>query len=271
MSKQDELDRIYARIARDHETLTKRQVAYATKEVGRVKAEIAELLTEFAADDGTIKRQRLSRLLRELDGVERDLRTYGTAVMDEVIGKSATFTTAAASAGVAGVIGVPLIESGFERLNRNVTNYVVRRFGEDGLVLSDRIWSVSGDIRDAIGAQLRSDIIRGESVNKMVANIRRVYANETWKIERLVITEGNTAYRAASALSVERSKVSDWAQIHDNGARHRRHKSHACYVLANEDRYGEGPGVFKPTDSEIYTPHPNCTSYVTAVLDARYL
>ncbi|MCG7345312.1 hypothetical protein MHZ92_14325 [Sporosarcina sp. ACRSL] len=271
MSKQAELDRIYKRIADEYHALNAKQVAYAIREVGRVRAEVAELLTEFAADDGTIKRQRLSRLLRELDGVERDLRKYGTAAIDEIIEKSASFTTSAVSAGFATVAGVPLITGSFERLNREVVNYVTRRFGEDGLVLSDRIWGTSGDIRDAIGASLRSDIIRGESVGKMVANVRKAYDNETWKIKRLVVTEGNTAYRTASALSAQRSEVVSWVKLNDNGSRHKNHESHRCYVLAREDRYGEGAGVFKPTDSEIYMPHPNCSSFITAVLDKRYL
>lgn len=272
MSKQAELDSIYKRIADEYHTLNERQTAYAIKEVGRVRSEVAELITEFAASDGTIKRQRLSRLLRELDGVERDLRKYGTAAMDEIIGKSAAFTTQAVSAGFATVVGVPMIQAGnFERLNREVFNYVTQRFGEDGLVLSDRVWGTSGDIRDAIGASLRSDIIRGESVGKMVANVREAYDNETWKIKRLVVTEGNTAYRTASAMSAGRSEVVTWVKLNENGARHANHERHRCFILAKKDRYGEGAGVYKPTDSEIYMPHPNCSSYITSVLDARYL
>jgi len=271
LSKQAELDRIYKRIADEYHALNAEQVAYAIREVGRVRAEVAELITEFAADDGTIKRQRLSRILRELDGVERDLRLYGTAAMDEIIGKSASFTTDAVSAGFATVTGAPMITGSFERLNREVFNYVTRRFGEDGLVLSDRIWGTSGDIRDAIGKSLRSDILRGESVGKMVANVRKAYDNETWKIKRLVVTEGNTAYRAASALSAERSSVVEWVRLNDNPGRHGNHEAHRCYELANTDKYGQGAGIFKPTDSEIYMPHPQCTSYITAVLDERYL
>lgn len=269
--KQAELDRIYKRIADEYHTLNERQAAFAIKEVGRVRAEVAELITEFAASDGTIKRQRLSRLLRELDGVERDLRQYGTAAMDEIIGKSAAFTTTAVSAGFASVTGAPLITGSFERLNRDVFNYVTRRFGEDDLVLSGRIWRMTGEVRLALEASLRSDIIRGESVGKMVANVRKVYDNETWKIKRLVVTEGNTAYRTASAMSAGRSEVVDWVQLNENGARHRNHENHHCYVLAKEDRYGRGNGIFKPEDSEIYMPHVQCSSYISAVLDARYL
>lgn len=272
MSKQAELDAIYLRIANEYHALNERQVTYAIREIGRVRSEVAELLTEFAASDGTIKRQRLSRVLRELDGVERDLRKYGTAVIDEVIAKSATFTTQAVSAGFASVTSVPLIKSGgFERINREVFNYVTKRFADDGLVLSNAVWGTSGDIRDALGKSIRSDIIRGESVNKMVANVRQVYDNETWKIKRLVVTEGNTAYRAGSAISAERSDVVDWVRLNDNRGRHKNHDAHKCYELATADKYGQGAGIYRPTDSAIYMPHPQCTSYITPILKSEYL
>ena len=270
-SQQAELNRIFDRIAREHEALTDAQVAYAIREIGRIRGDVAALLAEFASDDGTIKKQRLSRLLRELDAVERTLRADGTAVLTQSIRESARFTTDAVNGAFIAVVGAPLVGASIERLNRNIVDYVIRRFGEDGLVLSDRVWGTAGDIRDAIGASLRSDIIRGEAVGKMVANVRKVYDNETWKIKRLVVTEKNTAYRAASAMSVERSEIVNWVQLNDNGLRHRNHSSHECYILAREDRYGKGEGIYRPTDSEIYAPHPNCSSYITAVLDTQYL
>lgn len=271
MSKQTELDRILRKLADDYGKLNDKQITYAIAEIGRVRGEIAELLNEFAADDGTIKRQRLSRLQRELDGVERNLRKYGSTTMDGIVAESSSAYISGATAAVSSVVGVPLVTASIERLNANVIDYVTRRFGEDGLVLSDRVWTLSGDIRDAIGASIRSDIIRGESVSKMVKNVRAVYANETWKIKRLVVTEGNTAYRAASAISAQKSEIITYVKLNDNASRHTNHERHACYKLAREDRYGEGAGVFLPTDTEIYLPHPNCTSFITSVIDDKYL
>lgn len=261
MSKQSELDAIYDKLARDYGKLNDKQIAYAIKEVGRVRADIAELLTEFAADDGTIKRQRLSRLLRELDGVEKALRENGMTAMTQVVTQSAEFAIA----------GSPVIVAGVERLNKRTVDYVIRRFGDDGLVLSDRIWGTSGEIRDSIATVLRTGIIRGDAVGTMMKGVKDVYDTEKWKIKRLVVTEGNTAYRVASANSVRDSKVADFVRINENGSRHGNHTNHKCYKLAQEDRYGEGKGVFKPTDTDIYLPHPNCSSYITAVLKDEYL
>lgn len=271
MSKQAELDAIFKRIANEHGKLTAQQVAFAIREMGRIRGDIADLLAEFAASDGIIKRQRLMRLLRELEDVENTLRQYGATALNGVIEESANFAIVQANRAVETVVGTPLIVAGIERLNRNVVAYVAKRFGDDGLVLSDRIWTTSGVIRDAIATQLRADIIKGESVSTMIRNIRRIYDNETWMIRRLVVTESNTAYRTANAMSVERSEVADWIRIVDNGSRHPRHETHRCYELAHEDRYGQGPGVFKPSDSEIYCPHPNCSSYIVPVLKTEYL
>ena len=124
---------------------------------------------------------------------------------------------------------------------------------------------MSGAIRDAIATQLRSDIIRGRTIDEMVRNIRKIYNNETWMIRRLVITETNTAYRKATAESIERSEVADWLRIVDNRGRHKYHKSHRCYELAEEDRYGMGT-CSKPTDKEIFSPHPQCTSFLAPVI-----
>lgn len=266
--KQAELDAIFKRIAAEHGKLTAKQVEFAIKEIGRIRGEIVDLLAEFSANDGTIKRQRLMRLLRELETIEQSMRKYGADALNDVIKESAEFAVERANVAVEKVVGVALVTAS---LNQNVLDYVASRFGDDGLVLSDRIWSASGVIRDAIATQLRSDIIKGASVATMVRNVRKVYDNQTWMIKRLVVTESNTAYRTASCMSVERSEVADWVRIVENGSRHPRHKEHACYKLAHEDRYGEGNGIFKPTDSEIYSPHPSCSAFIVPVIKSEYL
>jgi len=271
MNSQEKLDAIFRRIANEYGKLNEKQVAFAIREIGRIRADLADLLADFADSDGTIQRQRLMRLLRELESVEAAMRRYGEESLNSVIEESASFAVDQVNDAMKSVIGVPLVRDGITVINRNVIEYVATRFGDDGLVLSDRIWTMSGEIRDAIASQLRSDIIKGESVSAMVRNIRRIYENETWMIRRLVVTEGNTAYRTANAMSIERSEVADWVRIVENGSRHPRHQQHRCYELAREDRYGKGRGIFKPTDTEIYSPHPQCSAFIVPVLKDEYL
>ena len=271
MTAQTELNELFRRIAAEHNKLTEKQVEFAIREISRIRSDITDLLADFAESDGTIKRQRLMRLLRELDTIERQLRQYGTAALNDIIEESAGFAIEQSNNATEAVIGVALISAGVAQINRNVVEAVTSRVADDGLKLSDRIWNVSGEIRDAIATQLRADIIRGESVSTMVRNIRQIVDNQTWMIRRLVITEGNTAYRTANAMSIERSEVADWVRIVENGSRHPRHQQHRCYELAREDRYGKGRGIFKPTDTEIYSPHPQCSAFIVPVLKDEYL
>jgi hypothetical protein len=272
VSKQSELDAALEKLAGDYQNLNDKQIDFAIKEIARVRADISDILADYADKDGIIKRERLARLLRELDEVEALVRGYGTTAMDAIIKETSVFTTVGANLAIAGVLGAGAMASAqLERLNRDVFEYVVKRFGEDGLILSDRVWRLSGDMRDELSKVLRADILRGEAVSTMIANVRQVHDNDTWKIKRLVVTEGNTAYRAATSMNAERSDIVQWVKINESGRRHRHHPSHMCYKLARQDNYGQGAGIFKPSDSQIYMPHPNCSSFITYVIDEEYL
>lgn len=244
--------------------LNARQQKFAVREIDRTRLELIELLNEYAGKDGTIPRGRVNTLLRDLDEIEANIRKYGTAALDSVIKETASYGTAAAEAAVIGAVGEAAgIGITFNRMNADVFNYVVNRFDTDGLVLSDRIWRMAGEQRDALNTTIRSAIIRGQDVKTTIAQVRRVYDNETWKIKRLVVTEGNTAYRVADSYYAQRSKAVEALRIHRGKADRPQHK---CTVLERADSYGLGAGVYPPTATEIFNPHVNCTSFLTYVL-----
>ena len=262
MSRQEELDRIFRKMGADYGAFNRKQQAYAIREIGRVRGEVSELLAEFADSEGKIKRSRMRRILRELDAIEDSLREHGTVALDKIVEDTSEWTS-----GRVGVnAGLAFGSSQFDRVNKHVVKYVIKRFGDDGLVLSDRIWGLSGEIRDELSSVIRSGIIRGDGINAMVPKIRKVYDNETWKIRRLARNESLTAHRAAISYSAQESEVVKWVQFH-----HGNNNTKECVALANEDRYGEGRGVFKTTDTDIWMPHVNCTSYTTYILDERWL
>lgn len=264
---QAELDAVFERLQKDYGALNKKQQAYAIKEIGRVRGELADMLADFAGSDGVIKRTRANRLIRDLDDIEASIRKYGDVVFKDIAAESAAWTTA----GIATGTGVAIAAGQADLVNRHVMKYVTKRFGADGLVLSDRVWGLSGEIRDELSTVIRSSIIKGEGVSAMIPKIRKVYENETWKIRRLARTEGVTAYRAATAYNAQDSEVVKYVKFHDGSCGHRNHPTHACYKLAQRNPYGQGAGVYKPTDTEIWMPHPNCTSYISYVLDERWL
>jgi len=272
MSKQAELDAIFEKISGEYGRLNKRQQDFAIREIGRTRGELSDLLADYAASDGTIKRNRINRIMRDLDAIEAQIKRNGTVALDEIIAESATWTTRKINGAVTTVIGSPVIAaSSFDRVNRDALRYVTTRFAEDKLVLRDRVWNLAGDLRNELSGVLRSSILKGEGVSEMIPKIRRVHANETWKIKRLVTTEGTTAYRAAAAYNAARSDVVEWVKLNDNPGRHANHGAHKCYELARADKYKQGAGIYLPTDSEIYSPHPQCTSYITYVLNERWL
>lgn len=262
LTSQADIDRIFKRLEREYNAFNEKQQAYAIREIGRVRGELADMLADFADDDGTIKRRRIAMVLRELDEIETSLRERGTVALETVIKQSSEWTTRK----ITKAIGISLSKSAFDRVNEHVIKYVVKRFGEDGLVLSDRIWGLSGEIRDELSSVIRSSLIRGDGINAMIPRIRRVYENETWKIRRLARNESVTAHRAAISYNARESDVVKWVKFHAGVKR-----SEACVALARENRYGIGPGVFKPTDTDIWMPHVNCTSYISYILDERGL
>lgn len=271
LDNQAKLDAIFARLSTQYGKLNEKQQAFAIREIGRVRGELADLLADYAGSDGIIKRTRINRLMRDLDDIEAQIRKYGTVALDEIIRDSADWTTTKINGALNTTIGAAVTATTFDRINRDVFRYVTNRFSDDGLVLSDRVWSTAVDIREEISGVLRSGIIRGEGVSTMIPKIRKVHDNETWKIRRLVQTEGSTAYRTATAYNAERSRVTQWVKLNDRPGRHKNHEAHRCYELAHTDKYGQGDGIYKPTDSEIYSPHPMCTSFITYVLDERWL
>jgi hypothetical protein len=268
MSNQAELDRILRNLATDYRKLNAKQQEFMIREIGRVRLEINDLLADYATADGLIKRQRLNTLLRDLESVERSVRKTGIVALEEIIGETSGFTSGALSAGLSQAVGNAAVAGiAFNRLDERVLKYVTRRFGDDGLVLSDRVWNLAGDQRDALSKAIRTAIVRGDSVTQMIASVRRVYENETWKIRRLVVTEGATAQRVSESYFAQESKVVQALKIHRGRANRPEHK---CTKLELEDRYGLGAGVYLPTDSEIFNPHVNCTSYFTYVLKEEW-
>ena len=262
LTSQTELNRIFSRMRRQYNELSRKQQAQAIREIGRVRADTADLLAEFANKDGTISQRRLRRLLQDMDSIESEMRRNGERALFGIVEDTAEWTTRKIRA----IPGVTLSSSQFDHINRHVFRYVVDRFGDDNLVLSERIWGLSGEIRDELTSVIRTGVIRGDGINAMVPRIREVYDTETWKIRRMARTESLTAHRASISYNAQASDIVEWVQFHEGNDR-----SPACTALANEDKYGKGRGVYKPGDTEIWMPHPNCTSYITYILDERWL
>lgn len=259
---QRKLDQAIKNSALQYDGLNDDLQRYAIREIERVRLELQDLLMDYSNSDNIITKIRLQSLMNELDAIERMVHEQGMKAMQSVIKQSAEASIKAGSTAFSGTLGQQAVINGamFNAVRADVVRYVVNRMGKDGLILSDRVWQFAGDQRAELEAVIRSGIIRGESVNTLIAKVRKVYANETWKIRRLVVTEGNVAYRTATAYTAQRSQFVKGLRIHrgikDN-------PEHRCSELEKLDRYGLGRGIYLPSDPEVLNPHPNCTSYVT--------
>lgn len=261
MTNQEKLDQLLEKAAREYKRINPDLQKFAIAEIQRTRLDMMDLLNEYANKDETISKSRLNSLLRDLEHIEKAIREHGMTAMSEVIKQSASVGTLAGETALVGALGESAAAGyAFNRMNTAVFQYVVNRFGEDGLVLSDRVWQLAGDQREQLNRVIRNGIIRGESVSTIVAQVRRVYDAETWKIRRLVITEGNVAYRTGTAYRAQRSKFVKGLRIHRGRANRPEHR---CTQLEKIDRYGLGEGVYLPDDIEVLNPHVNCTSFTT--------
>jgi hypothetical protein len=261
MTNQERLDGLLERAAANHRKLTDKQTAFAIREIDRTRLELNDLLADYAKKDSTIATKRLNSLLRDLETLEQSIRHNGMDAMEDVIRESGMFAMENGNKALIATLGEQAaVGVAFNRLNGDVFKYVASRFGEDGLVLSDRIWQLAGDQRDALNSVLRSAIIRGESVTSTIARVREVYANETWKIKRLVVTETNVAYRTGASYLAQNSDVVKGLRIHRGKANR---PNHRCTQLELANDYGLGRGVYPPNNTEILNPHVSCTSYTT--------
>lgn len=246
------------------------------RDVSKTRLQVVELIEEYANKDDTISRTRVNTLLRDLEAVEREIRSVTESALigamedsadiafrdaftafQKALGLSAEFV---ATAKVAQSVVLPTLTDKTPS-PRNIAEYLTHRTGPDGLTLSDRVWQFAGDQRAEMGNVLRRGIIRGDTTAKMVREIKGVYETESWKARRLAITESNTAYRTAIGYTAEKSKFVSALRLIP-GRKH----SEKCVSVSQQDRHGLGVGIFLPSDSDIYNIHPHCTAYTQYIL-----
>lgn len=259
---QAEIGALLRKISTEYTSLNEKQRKDIIREFRRILSDTNDLLLDYAESDGTIKRIRVNRLLREYDGIERDLRDIGIEAFEKNVKDTSDWTTKK----VAAILGISVTAADLLRLrNQTIRNVFNREIDE--LNLSDRVWSTSADIRSKITEVIRRSIIRGEGVQQMIPKIRKVHENETWKIERLARTELLAAYRSTILENAKQSRIIGWVEFHEGTCGRKDHASHTCYSIARENPYGKGQGIYKPSDTRIISPHPQCTSWISYVVE----
>ncbi|MDA2638214.1 hypothetical protein PDQ79_27425 [Bacillus cereus] len=260
---QNEFDKALDEISKQYEKENEKQVEETVGTIMLIRLFLLDLINDYQKD-GVIKRGRLNALLRDLDYYEKEFRKKAGVSFEKVITDTAKWTTSKLAETNLGVTAV-------DSVNKDIVRYMLKRRGEDGLILSDRVWNLAGDMRAELAKVIRPAVLKGESVSSISQKIREVHDNEKWKIERVAITESNNTHRAATIYNGNESDIVTGYKLIDNGHRHRYHSKHMCYKLARRDAYGLGPGRYPKKISEsvlaqLINPHPQCSSRLNFII-----
>ncbi|MDM5188611.1 hypothetical protein QUF99_15180 [Bacillus sp. DX4.1] len=260
---QNEFDDALDKISHQYEKENEKQVEETVKEILLIRLFLMDLINDYQKDD-VIKRGRLNALLRDLEHYEKVFRKQAEASFEKVIDDTAKWTTSKLAETSLGVTAL-------DSVNKHVVQYRLKQAGTDGLILSDRVWNLAGDVRAELTKVIRSSVIKGESVSKISQKIREVHDNEKWKIERVAVSESNNTHRAATIYNGDESDIVTGYKIIDNGHRHRYHSKHMCYKLARRDAYGLGPGRYpkkipESLMAQLISPHPSCSSRLNYII-----
>ncbi|RPF54736.1 hypothetical protein [Abyssicoccus albus] len=204
-------------------------------------------------DITSVKRQKLRAILSELRSIEKEVENV---VYDGVLSSVELSIVATTSA----------LSDELEKVESMDSKEVVEEPDEDNFTLSDKAAFTALTYSQLLQKKIRESINRGDALDGTIANVNEALEEKQWVLRRLVVDESFTVYRRQFVNVMEDNGL-NWLRIHETFPRHPRRKSHECYFYANEDKYGKGAGVFRTTDTKIYKPHLQCTSWLEIVYD----
>lgn len=229
---------------------TKRKVS---RELRGLQTEVSDILDHYTRADGTINRNRVDALLRDLKEVEQQ---YNAILFDGTVAGIGLAVGAVTEYLLANVFvnGVQAILDAMEDIA--LSSWL------NGMSLEDRSKVSSGDFGDRIRKSVRTGVLRGDSPADILQSVKDAQSKEQWKVNRIITSELNNAYRMQFATTAN-ANGEEWVQFYESRlCTSSRHHTHNCHLLANEDRYGKDLGVFRWDDEEIYAPHPQCRGFI---------
>lgn len=230
---------------------SRKHVSNAKRELNAFKANYLELLDAHTKSDGTLNKSRISSMQDELDSYAVE---YGNIVEEN--------TENSVNAALA-IVLLLLIPSG--RLARDYRlgfDDVYNTRLIDGKTLRDRVLINRGTLQDKLRTHIRTGAYSNTPIHEIYANISKQIDDDFWKEQSIIVSETNNIYRKQVG-EIAKSLGDEYVQFYESQlCTSRNHKNHRCHILAHEDRYGLGEGVFKVTDTEIYYPHTNCRGFI---------
>lgn len=242
-------------------------------------------IARHADGDGNVALSELRSVLAQVEAIQNDLRAKVETVV--MVG-----TERAAMQGAAGVV----LESSASMRVATEALSIARNFvAADGLMLSDRLWRIDRGARETVARAVELAVIQGhgsaQAAREFLLQGKPVPADVAARqgaanavtlgddAERLMVGKGESAlYQAQRVFRTEINRAQGEAAMLaaerlPGFAGHRfllspNHPKHdICDLLARQNLYGLGEGVY-PTRAKCPWPaHPNTLSFVEFVLE----
>lgn len=235
----------------------------AISDIEAVRMEIVSVLMEYAGDNGKIDKDKVRQVLRELEVSETIYERLLDETIDDKVDRTIERAINLAIAAFGALLVADMIPSDFPGYIRNL---VLTRNTGNGVTMADRLFRLAGDMHDSFRTEVRNGIIQGLTIAQISKRLSALLERNEYHIRRIIMTEGYNVYRVTLGELAKISGAVRAVQIIDNRGRHANHERHECYILAEQDRYGWGKGVYRLEDTFIYYPHPQCTAYFRFLL-----
>lgn len=276
---QAEMDAIMDEMAAEVIENIFRDADLVVAKIDRIRRQVNGLLSEYSKQDGTISKSRINTLLQELDEIEFEIDSELTSELERLATKATEQAEKNLSEALVGLLGVAVAFGGTSLLP-NVSS-IIREvldgmFNRDinGNDISEIIESVAGLVRDNIQRAIRYGVYREMTIGQISRRVKEEFDRTSFQIKRIITTEIPIAFRRAVAIIGSKTRIIKAVKIVDLPGRMSHpstHHHHECFRLAEQDMYGWGKGVYRPQDTFIYDPHPQCTAYFRYIFDKEAL
>jgi len=246
------------------------------RDMDDVRKEVNDILMRYSDDEGFIPKHKMKQVLRELDSLETEFSDTLTESLESQVVKSSKALNKAVIGGIAASIGLSIAFGSLTNVpsekdfSEDMLKYL-KGNKIDNLTIYDRIIRLAGMFRDDIQKSIRYGILSGFTFNKISLEVKKVIDKGMYQVKNIINTEIPNVVRKGLVTIGGKMKVLKAVKIIDNRGRHPYHYHHMCYKYAEQNKYGMGKGVFKPSDTYILNPHPQCTAYFQYIFDEKKL
>lgn len=240
-------------------------------------------IARHAGSDGTVSIVESRSVLAQVESILQNLSYQRDSTI---------ITPGLERAATGGAQAVVLQSSASMRVAEKALIFAKNFVAEDGLMLSDRLWRIDRGVKQALTSAIELAVVQGhgsaqaareflakgmpvptEVAARMGAANSVVLGNEA---VRLMTGDGQALYQAQRVFRTEINRAHGEAYMagaaeHPDFAGFRfllspNHPKHdICDLLASQNLYGLGPGVYPSREKCPWPAHPNTLSFVESV------